>query len=422
MKAVDLTKGYLTECVIHHRLDESKNTHLEHLEDLIFNDGLPGGKQAINYLVSFYEMLKGSAKTKFNLTTKWDGAPAIFAGIDPADKQFFVGTKGIFNKNPKLNKSLADIKVNHEAPGLQQKLEQAFIHLKKLNITGVIQGDLLFTEGDIQNATIKGEDFIVFKPNTIIYAIPADSDLAKEILSAKIGIVFHTEYVGGPTLADMSAKFGYDASGLGNGSNAGVWYRDAIIKDYSGQVTLTKDESENLKNSIENANQKLSAIGDLEFLKNSEFGVTIKDRLKTSVNKIIRDQGQFEQDPKAFATAFINDYKELMRTAKEKLKTPANQVKKAETMLKGIKFIEDNQAELENAYIVYLELIRAKELIVNKLANVKQIDTFVQNEEGDYDVTGEEGFVAVDHIGNAIKLVDRLDFSAKNFGTGRPGA
>lgn len=422
MKAVDLTKGYLTECVIHHRLDESKNTHLEHLEDLIFNDGLPGGKQAINYLVSFYEMLKGSAKTKFNLTTKWDGAPAIFAGIDPADNQFFVGTKGIFNKNPKLNKSLADIKVNHEAPGLQKKLEQAFIHLKKLNITGVIQGDLLFTEGDIQNATIKGEDFIVFKPNTIIYAIPADSDLAKEILSAKIGIVFHTEYVGGPTLADMSAKFGYDASGLGNGSNAGVWYRDAIIKDYSGQVTLTKDESENLKNSIENANQKLSAIGDLEFLKNSEFGVTIKDRLKTSVNKIIRDQGQFEQDPKAFATAFINDYKELMRKAKDALKTPANQVKKAETMLKGIKFIEDNQAELENAYIVYLELIRAKELIVNKLANVKQIDTFVQNEEGDYDVTGEEGFVAVDHIGNAIKLVDRLDFSAKNFGTGRPGA
>ena len=156
MRAVDLTKGYLVECVIHHRLDESKNTHLEHLEDLIFNDGLPGGTKAIEYLVGFYEMLKGSAKTKFNLTTKWDGAPAIFAGIDPADNQFFVGTKGVFNKTPKLNKSLADIKVNHEAPGLQQKLEQAFTHLQKLNITGVIQGDLLFTEDDIQNATIKG--------------------------------------------------------------------------------------------------------------------------------------------------------------------------------------------------------------------------------------------------------------------------
>ena len=61
-----------------------------------------------------------------------------------------------------------------------------------------------------------------------------------------------------------------------------------------------------------------------------------------------------------------------------------------------------------------------KELIVKKLANIRQIDTFVQNSEGDYEVTGEEGFVAVDHIGNAIKLVDRLDFSVKNFGSGRP--
>ena len=147
---------------------------------------------------------------------------------------------------------------------------------------------------------------------------------------------------------------------------------------------------------------------DLEGVLIPEIWVSLAE--KTGINEL------------KLTTKDINDYKELMRKAKDALKTPANQVKKAETMLKGIKFIEDNQAELENAYIVYLELIRAKELIVNKLANVKQIDTFVQNEEGDYDVTGEEGFVAVDHIGNAIKLVDRLDFSAKNFGTGRPGA
>ena len=107
MRAVEITKTYLKECVIHHRLDESKNTHLEHLEDLIFNDGLKGGKEAINYLVSFYDMLKGNSKTKFNLTTKWDGAPAIFCGKDPEDGKFFVGTKAVFNKTPLINKSLA---------------------------------------------------------------------------------------------------------------------------------------------------------------------------------------------------------------------------------------------------------------------------------------------------------------------------
>ena len=429
MRAVEITKTYLKECVIHHRLDESKNTHLEHLEDLIFNDGLPGGKQAINYLVSFYEMLKGSAKTKFNLTTKWDGAPAIFAGIDPADKKFFVGTKGVFNKEPKLNKSLADIKNNHpdkvvkgeekSAEGLRKKLTTAFTNLQKLNFTGVVQGDMLFSKDDIQTATIRGEEYIVFKPNTIIYAVPKNSDLAKEILSANMGIVFHTEYVGGPTLSDMDARFGYDASGLGDGGS-NVWYRDAIIKDYSGQVTMTEDESNMLKSAIEDANRNLSQMGNLEFLKNNEFGQNLRERIKTSVNKIIRDQGEFEKDPMAFATAFINDYKAVMKKAIESVKTDKTKVAKTRLMLDGIKFLEDNTKEITSAYVVYLDLIRAKEMIVKKLAEIKQIDTFVQNSEGDYDVTGEEGFVAVDHIGNAIKLVDRLDFSVKNFGTGRP--
>ena len=432
MRAVDLTRQYIKECVIHHRLDESKNTHLEHLEDLIFNDGLPGGKAAINHLLGFYEMLKGNAKSKFNLTTKWDGAPAIFAGIDPADGKFFVGTKGVFNRNPLLNKSLADIKSNHpdkvvkgetkSAEGLRKKLATAFTNLQKLNFTGVVQGDMLFSKDDIETANIKGEEYIVFKPNTIIYAVPKDSDLAKEILSSNMGIVFHTEYVGGPTLADMDAKFGYDASALGDGSNAGVWYRDAIIKDYSGQVTMTAEESQALKTAIEDAHKNLSKMGNLEFLKNNEFGQNLRDRIKASVNKIIRDQGEFEKDPKTFATTFINDYKTAMKKAIEAVKTDKTKVAKTKMMLDGIKFLEDNTNEIVSAYIVYLDLIRAKELIVKKLANIRQIDTFVQNAEGDYDVTGEEGFVAVDHIGNAIKLVDRLDFSVKNFGTGRPGA
>ena len=422
MRAVDLTKGYLTECVIHHRLDESKNTHLEHLEDLIFNDGLPGGKQAIQYLHSFHEMLKGSAKTKFNLTTKWDGAPAVFVGTDPADGKFFVGTKSVFNKrNPLVNKSIEDIKANHEAEGLQEKLISAFIHLQKLNFKGkVVQGDLLYTDDSISEANIKGEEFIVFKPNTIIYAIPKNSNLAKDILRSKIGIVFHTEYVGGSELADLSAKFGFDASSLG--SHPDVWHRDAIIRDYSGQVTFTEDESQEMVELINNADQNLKAVTDLDFLKNNEFGDDLRIRIKASVNKIIRELVGFEQDPKVFAQRFIAEYKGTLKSAVEKLKSDDGKVRKTKLMLDGIAFLESNQEQIEKAYVVYLDLIKAKEMIIKKLSTIRQIDTFVQNDEGDYDVTGEEGFVAVDHIGNAIKLVDRLDFSVKNFGTGRPGA
>ena len=145
---------------------------------------------------------------------------------------------------------------------------------------------MLFTEDSKQTATINGEQHIVFKPNTIIYAVPSDNDLAKDIESAKLGIVFHTEYVGN-SMAEMNARFGYDASGLGQSKD--VWYRDAIIKDYSGQVTMTKEESELLRGLIETANKNLSQVSDLEFLRNNEFGEDLRTRIKASVNKIIRD-------------------------------------------------------------------------------------------------------------------------------------
>lgn len=430
MKFLEISKPLVTTILTESLLEaDGKNTHLEHLEDNIFNKGHEGAKEAVDYLYSLHQMLEGNTKTPVSMTTKWDGAPAIVAGKDPQTGKFFVGTKGVFAKNPKMNFTNSDIEKYHadqgdkDASGLRNKLKLALKHLSRLNWDTVAQGDMLFAgPGDIKEQVIDGEQYIVFKPNTIVYAVPKNSDLAKEILSSNIGIVFHTEYVGGPTLADMNAKFGYDASALGDGSNAGVWYRDAIIKDYSGQVTMTADESAMLKSAIEDANKNLSKMGNLEFLKNNEFGQNLRERIKTSVNKIIKDQGQFEKDPTAFATAFITDYKSVMKKAIEGVKLDKTKVAKTKLMLDGIKFLEDNTPEIVSAYVVYLDLIRAKEMIVKKLANVKQIDTFVQNAEGDYDVTGEEGFVAVDHIGNAIKLVDRLDFSLKNFGSGRPGA
>ena len=172
---------------------------------------------------------------------------------------------------------------------------------------------------------------------------------------------------------------------------------------------MTKEELELLRGLIETANKNLSQVRDLEFLRNNEFGEDLRTRIKASVNKIIRDIQDFEKDPNVFAQQFISDYKEAMKKAVERLTTDAGKVRKTLVMLDGIKFLEEHKQEVVNAYVVYLDLIRAKELIVKKLANIRQIDTFVQNEQGDYEVTGEEGFVAVDPIGNAIKLVDRLD-------------
>ena len=147
---------------------EQKNTHMEHLEDMIFNDGVDGARLAINSLQNLRDMLAGRGKSKVNVTVKWDGAPAIFAGVDPADGKFFVAKKGIFNVNPQLFKSQADI--NAALSGeLKTKFSIALREFAKLGIRkGVYQGDLMFTKGDVKVATVAGEKYYTFQPNTIV--------------------------------------------------------------------------------------------------------------------------------------------------------------------------------------------------------------------------------------------------------------
>ena len=60
-----------------------KNLHLEHLEDEILNYGVDGGRAALNFLRSLRDMLAGASRSSVNMSVKWDGAPAIFAGINP---------------------------------------------------------------------------------------------------------------------------------------------------------------------------------------------------------------------------------------------------------------------------------------------------------------------------------------------------
>jgi hypothetical protein len=124
---------YLTES------KEGKNVHLEHLEDEVINRGLAGATDAVNFLRSLRDMLSGDADRQVNITTKWDGAPAIICGIDPETKQFFVGTKSVFAQTPKLNFTDADIDKNHPGEGLNKKLKIALRYLSDLGIRGVYE-------------------------------------------------------------------------------------------------------------------------------------------------------------------------------------------------------------------------------------------------------------------------------------------
>lgn len=404
----------------HQQLDEAagKNLHLEHLEDELFNNGIAGGRAAINFLRSLRDMLRGDTKSKVNVTVKWDGAPAVFFGIDPEDGQFFVAKKGIFNKNPKVYKSHADIDADTSGD-LSTKLKISFDYLQKLKLGGdVYQGDLMYTSQDLKTETIEGEKLVTFQPNTIVYAVPADSDLGKEISKSKMGIIIHTKYSGGPTLQDMSATFNIDVSGFGKVS--GLWYQDAEYKDVSGNATLTSKETTELDVLLSKAGKAFNGINSKEFkeilkMQESMTGGIGGASIKTYINSKIRQQSNVKP---ASAAAEYTKYIETYFNEKQiaKVKTQKAKDQKAQLRDEYMRLTQKYKKTLTAVFAFYSLINEAKVMLVRKLESVKQMTKTFNRTSNGYEVTEPEGFVAVDKVGgDAVKLVDRLTFSYNNF-------
>jgi len=385
-------------------LTEGKNTHLEHIEDEIWNEGSKGVQNAVNFLESVVEMLSGNSKSSLAITTKWDGAPAVFCGINPENGRFFVGTKSVFNRGtPKINYTDADIDANHSGD-LAAKLKVALKYLPKLGIRSVLQGDLMFTN-DTFDLTVDGEKMLAFRPNTITYAFPANSDNAKEVKAAKIGIVFHTRYVG-KTMDSMKAVFDPQVRTLKKTSD--VWFRDADFRDESGTTTLTASESD----------QAESMIGEIKSLSSSlaDFIDTIHgiDQLmaviKIYVNNTVKG-GAVGGSARGLARFFMERYSDAI----EKLKTDKSRERKRAEIEEITRFISENEEEINEVFELHELISNMKILLVRKLEKIDTIGTFIQTPEG-LKSTAPEGFVAVDRISNkALKLVDRLEFSRANF-------
>ena len=392
-------------------LAESKNTHMTHIEDLILDGGVKGARQAILALRSMRDMLTGNAKAPIDVTVKWDGAPAVFAGIDPGDGQFFVAKKGIFNKNPMVYKNHADIDADTKGD-LNKKLKLAYDNLKDLGITGVIQGDFMFEKGDLKKETINGIPHVVFHPNTIAYAVPANSDLAKEITAARIGIVWHTIYTGA-TFETMKAEFGREIVPKLK-PNKNVWMQDATLKDLSGTATLTAKESAELTKHLSNAGKIFKKISG-GVLKQIEGNKELNLILNVYNNLKVRE-GQRITNTKKHATGLVMYVQTRYAKQIDKLSKPAAIQKKEQERDKLLEFFDKkNINQLQLVFDLQNSVIDAKLIIINKLNKLSKIDTFVKTKSG-FRVTGVEGFVAIDRLeGGAVKLVDRMEFAANNF-------
>ena len=393
----------------------SKNLHMEHIEDQILDYGSEGGRASINFLRSLRDMLAGSARSSVNMTVKWDGAPAIFAGIDPEDGKFFVAKKSVFNKSPKLYKTEKEI--DDDLSGqLNSKFKIALKEFSKLGIKGVLQGDLMFTD-DLGTGKIDGENYYTFQPNTIVYAVAVDSDIGQQIKKAKVGVVWHTTYTGSK-LEDMKASFGADVKSLTKSNS--VWMDDATYKDVSGKSTFTQKETDAITKILSDAGKTFKSINGpmlRKFMKLQESmtGAMVGASYKTYNNSKVR-QGQKITNPKQHANGYLKWVEDNIQKQIDKVKTP-NAKQKYKTIQKQYNIeLRKHTNNLTNVAKFQNLIIDAKMQIVRKLNSVKQLtDTFIKTSNG-FKVTNPEGYVAIDRVsGNAVKLVDRMEFSFNNF-------
>jgi len=392
-------------------LAEAKNTHMIHIEDLILDGGVKGARQAILALRSMRDMLSGNAKAPMDITVKWDGAPAVFAGEDPRDGKFFVAKKGIFNANPKVYKNHEDIDADTSGD-LNRKLKMAFDNLKGLGIKGVIQGDFMFEKKDLKKSKINGESHITFHPNTIVYAVPEKSELGKEISKAEIGIVWHTTYKGG-TFESMSAEFGKEIVPKLKKSSK-VWMVDATLRDLSGTATLTADDNKEISKKLSDAGKIFRKIASgvlKEIESNKELNLVIN-----TYNNVKVREGQRITNTKSHATGLVMWVSNRYQKEIDKRSTPKGkgaQIAKRDALLSF--FSKQNIKNLKLIFDLQNLVIDSKLIIINKLNKLSKIDTFVKTKNG-FKVTGVEGFVAIDRLeGGAVKLVDRMEFSTNNF-------
>ncbi len=389
-------------------LNEFKRTHLEHIEDLVITNGFEGGKSVIEYFKGLLVTLQGSSSEAVSVSVKWDGAPAVICGRNPENGKFFVGTKSVFAQNAKVNYTKKDIANNHGTDDLGQKLLKCLVHLQKLNMDGVVQGDLLFTDNDITRKNIRGKPHITFTPNTITYAVPEQSELGKQIDAAKLGIIFHTTY-NGEKLADMTASAGANIQGFDKDPD--VFFDNATYKDVSGSAKFTAKETAQFMNSIDKLESLLTNVPRNltdQLGQNNDF----VGYFQMYINAMVKD-GKLPTNINQYLLGFKEFYNDRMQQQIAGLKAQKALALRQDKMKQMPQFLARVRKPLQAMLTFYKAVQTMKAFVLKKMNQAMAIGSFSQTDSG-LEVTDPEGFVAVDRTGNAVKLVDRLGFSRKN--------
>lgn len=377
--------------------------HMEHLEDEMFNGGYSKFLKGLLSVSGVVNSLQSNNPSAYDISVKWDGSPAIICGSDPETGKFFVGTKSVFNTTPKVNFTNADIDRNHPAEGLNIKLKQALRWLRLLKIKTVLQGDLLFSRDSLNMETIDGKRYLTFQPNTIKYALDPKSDIAKRMLTAELGIVFHTEY-DGDSIATLRVKqFNPNLSGMTRIRK--VWYDNATYRFSKGNGLFNTQEVKTIQQNISALIKEGLALKTVMNAVSRKIGVVTE--IKTYFNSIVKT-GRLLGDANellAWATAKVEKERKARKTkVVGKVLTPT------------LDFIRTNRNQINHLFVLHNKVSQLKQTVLSKLTTLSsEFGTFLK--KGDkYVASVPEGFVAIDRLSNAaVKMVDRIEFSRANF-------
>ena len=382
--------------------------HLEHLEDEMLNYGVEGCKAAVSFLKELRKMLGCDNSTGF-MQTKWDGAPSVICGTDPNSGLFFVGTKSVFAKTPKICYTDFDVDLYYEGD-LAEKLKYSLKYFSGLGIKGIVQGDLLFTKSTLRTETVHGERLYTFRPNTITYGIPTDHPIGKAAGRAKIGVVFHTHY-SGDDFQSMQALAGATVKGS---TDALVVQNDTPMD----RVGLNHSEEAKFDAYVKKIERMCHVCGDFLDELVGATGTTgdkkfhIASYLKQFFNNEIKNARSITNVDEALYD-LANFYHAKMSKELAKIKTPANLVKKRNLVYESENYLVNNVYKFKAMLALYKELQAVKQMVIDKLDHLEEFRTFVQTDKG-YKVTTPEGYV-LHKDGSMIKFVNRLEFAYNNF-------
>ena len=391
------------------KTSKSTNLHMQHIEDLIFNDGLAGIIRCKDLMEKTLNTLT-KEKEEVSISTKFDGSPAVFCWSSfPGLPDNGIALKGLFNSSPQTFVNTTDITESGKPLDLQRKLISLLSYLPNLHIPEgeIWQGDIMYNFESLTIEDINGYPALSFHPNAISYSPKSMTDYIR-IKNSKLGLVWHTIYYG-HSLSDIKCHYNVNVASLGHVPEIYMVDHNIRYEDLSPIELPASDTTYNPNTDYIGRLMELASDDTyLNIIENREFVVN----LTLFYNSLIRDN--VIVGTHKFVGTFKSYIKSRFLTIIESKKTQSKQIEYQNKCEALLDLIEKNRYVLSRMHHILLKITGLKIGFINELNKYSTFYTHFKMVGGKFNETNHEGYAINDGY-NIVKLINRHEFSSSNF-------